>query len=103
MKKRNTRFPSSAWVALAMCALSMPVKADRPSKVAVATNQIKSLGIQTEPLQAQSDSMKVRYPAQVIVPPFAENLISSPVAGRVSSLLVYPNQVIKTGPSMIAG
>ena len=75
--------------------------ADRPAKFAVASSQVQALGIQTAPLQNQAESVRTSYPAQVVIPPNAEQVISSPVTGLVSQLLVQQNQTVRAGVPLI--
>ena len=75
--------------------------ADRPAKFAVASGQVLALGIQTVPLQSQSESVRISYPAQVVIPPNAEQVVSSPVTGLVSQLLVQQNQMVRAGAPLV--
>ena len=75
--------------------------ADRPAKFAVASGQVLALGIQTVPLQSQSESVRISYPAQVVIPPNAEQVVSSPVTGLISQLLVQQNQMVRTGAPLV--
>lgn len=75
--------------------------ADRPAKFTVPDGQIKALGIQTAPLQSQAESAKATFPAQVVIPPKAEQVVSSPVAGLVSQVLVQQNQAIRSGTPLV--
>ena len=45
--------------------------------------------------------MRVSYPAQVVLPPNAEQVISSTVTGLITQLLVLPNQVVRVGTPLI--
>ena len=45
--------------------------------------------------------MRASFPAQVVVPPNAEQVISAPVAGLVSQLLVQQNQVVRPGAPLV--
>ncbi len=45
--------------------------------------------------------MRTSYPAQVVIPPNAEQVISSPVTGLVSQLLVQQNQTVRAGVPLI--
>ena len=98
MNNRNPRFLVCAYTVTALCALNSIVQAaDRPARFAVANAQIQALGIQTVPLQRQADSVRASFPAQVVVPPHAEQVVSSPVAGLVSQMLVRQNQMVRKG------
>jgi len=75
--------------------------ADLPTKFSVPNSQIKALGIQTAPLQNQTGSVKANFPAQVVVPAKAEQVVSSPVAGLVAQLLVQQNQLVRSGAPLV--
>lgn len=102
MKKISPRIPLSAWAVATLCFLASTAQAaDRSVRFAVPNSQIQALGIQTTPLQSQAGSVKASFPAQVIVPPTAEQVVSSPVAGLVSQLLVQQNQIVRSGAPLI--
>ncbi|MDP2826785.1 MAG: efflux RND transporter periplasmic adaptor subunit, partial [Sulfuritalea sp.] len=75
--------------------------AERPARFDVANSQIQTLGIQTAPLQSQADSIKMGFPAQVVIPPKAEQVVHSPVAGLVVQLLVQQNQAVRSGAPLV--
>ena len=98
MNRNNPRFQICAYALAGFCAFTSPAQAgDRPAKFAVPNSQIQALGITTAPLQPQTDSVRASFPAQVVVPPNAEQVVSSPVAGLVSQLLVQQNQMVRRG------
>lgn len=102
MNKMNPRFQVYACAIAVLCAFATPAQAgDRPARFAVPNGQIQALGITTAPLQSQAESVRASYPAQVVVPPNAEQVISSPVAGLVSQLLVQQNQVVRSGAPLV--
>ena len=91
-----------AGTAAVLCAFTFSAQAaDRPARFAVASGQMQALGIQTAPLQNQAESVRTSYPAQVVIPPNAEQVISSPVTGLVSQLLVQQNQSVRPGAPLI--
>lgn len=100
MNKTFSRLPSTGAMAL-LCILPAAALAAGPSKFAVPASQIQALGIQTEPLQSQAGSVRAGYPAQVVVPPTAEQVVSSPVAGLVAQLLVQENQAVRAGTPLL--
>lgn len=79
----------------------MARSADRPAQFAVASSQVQALGIQTLPLQSQAESVRTTYPAQVVIPPNAEQVIASPVIGMVSQLLVQTNDAVGKGAPLV--
>ena len=102
MKKRTPRFPLTAWTVAVVCFLASTAQAaDQPVKFTVPSSQIQALGIQTTPLQSQTDPVKAIFPALVVVPPEAEQVVSSPVAGLVAQLLVQQNQVVRSGAPLV--
>ena len=101
MNKPFSRFPARAWAMAMLCIAASAAQAAGPSRFAVPASQIQALGIQTVPLQNQTGSVKASFPAQVVVPPTAEQVVSSPVAGLVSQLLVQPNQIVRSGTPLV--
>jgi len=102
MKKTPPRIPLSAWTVATLCLLASTAQAaDQSVRFAVPNSQIQALGIQTMPLQSQAGAVKVSFPAQVVVPPTAEQVISSPVAGLVAQLLVQQNQAVRSGTPLV--
>ena len=102
MNKNNPRFQVCACAIAALCVFtSIAWASDQPARFAVPNSQIQALGITTAPLQSQSGSVHASFPAQVVVPPNAEQVISSPVAGLISQLLVQQNQVVRSGAPLV--
>lgn len=103
MKNRNVRVAINAWAVVALCGLAPVVAqaADRPANFKVSNEQVQALGIQTGPLQGQSDAIRVNFPAQVVVPTAAEQVVSSPVAGLVAQLLVQQFQPVRAGTPLV--
>jgi len=103
MNKRNLRSSVGACAVAVACALAVTAQAAESTvKFAVPNKQIQALGIQTVALQNQSGAVLVRYPAQIIVPPRAEQVVSSPVAGLVGQLLVQQNQAVRAGTPLVS-
>ncbi len=102
MNKINQYIQVFACAIAVLCVFtSIAQAADRPARFAVSNGQIQVLGITTAPLQSQSGSVRVSFPAQVVVPPNAEQVISSPVAGLVSQLFVQQNQAVRSGAPLV--
>ena len=102
MKENSPRIPFPAWAMATLCILASTAQAADPAvKFAVPDSQIQALGIQTAPLQSQASPVKARFPAQVVVPPTAEQVVSSPVAGLVVQLLVQQNQAVRSGTPLV--
>lgn len=102
MKKISSRFQPSALAMAVLCFLTPTTQAaDQSIKFAVANSQLQALGIQTMALQNQSDAVKASFPAQVVIPPTAEQVVSAPLAGLIVQLLVQPNQLVRTGSPLV--
>ena len=96
----QTRLTVCALVAL--CAYTSTAQsAERSAKFVVASSQVQALGIQTSPLRSQAESVRTSYPAQVVIPPNAEQVISSPVNGLISQLLVQTNDSVRAGAPLV--
>ena len=66
-------------------------------KFSVANEQIQALGIKTSAVQSMKQTVSTRYPGQVVVPPKAEQIVSSPLEGVVVQLLVGEYQAVRKG------
>ena len=73
----------------------------RAALVKINPKQMQVLGIQVAVVQRQIDAVLANFPAQVIVPPNSEQIISSPVAGLVLQVLVQPNQALRRGAPLV--
>lgn len=73
----------------------------KPVSVKINAKQMQALGIQVAALQRQTDTVLAAFPAQVVVPPEREQIISSPVAGLVLQVLVQPNQAVRAGAPLL--
>jgi membrane fusion protein, heavy metal efflux system len=71
--------------------------ADRAANFPVTEAQMKSLGIQLQPLEARADVAGLTYPARVAIPPKQQQIVSAPLAGVVDQLLVGENDVVRAG------
>lgn len=102
MNKKTPHFQRCACAIAAFCVFTSIAQAgDQPARFAVSNSQMQALGITTVSLQSQTDAVRASFPAQVVVPPNAEQVISSPVAGLVSQLLVQQNQVVRKGAPLV--
>lgn len=88
---------STTLSAFAMNALA----AEGASQFAVPEAQIKALGITTVVLQPSEGSVRKSFPGQIRVPPNAEQVVSSSVAGMIKQLLVEQNQTVKAGDPLL--
>lgn len=99
MKKSD--LASRVCLALALTFVSATWAAERQAKFAVSDQQMQALGIQIAPLRAEAAPVIVRLPAQVVVPPNREQMMSAPVAGLVAQLFVQQNQAVKPGAPLL--
>ena len=102
MKTRLFRVQRSIWASAMVCMLASAAQAaDQPVKFTVPNTQIQALGIQTALLQTQTGAVKASFPAQVMLPPTAEQVVSSPVTGLVTQMLVQQNQAVRAGAPLV--
>ncbi len=88
-------------VAVLLMAASPYAMAVEVSRFPVAEAQIKALGIQTTPLKSGGESVRMSFPAQVLVPPNAEQVVSSSVAGLVAQVMIDLNQEVAAGTPLL--
>ena len=102
MKTRLFRVQRSVWAVAMVCLLASAAQAaDQPVKFVVPNSQLQALGIQTALLQTQTSAVKASFPAQVMLPPTAEQVVSSPVTGLVTQVLVQQNQAVRAGSPLV--
>jgi RND family efflux transporter MFP subunit len=97
----NKKIVARAGVGAALFALALTAMAEGALKFTVPENQIKALGIKTTQLQNGAEAVRASFPAQVMVPPNAEQVISSPVAGLITQILVQQNELVKPGAPLL--
>ena len=102
MKIVNNCFRRGMWYFVVLCLLSLSAQAaERLEKFSIPQSQIKAFGIQVIPLESKNGELKASFPAEVVIPPNAEQIVSSPVTGMVAEILVLQNQVVsKRAPLM---
>lgn len=94
-------FPRLAFpVVVLACAFTVSA-AERPNKFPVSEKQMQALGIQVMPLQRQSDQVVASFPAQVMIAPDQEQVVSAPIAGVVVQLFVQLNQTVRQGTPLL--
>ena len=67
----------------------------------ISEQQITALDIQLYRLQSRQQSVQMRFPAQVVVPVDAEQVITAPVAGLITQVLVQPYQKVQTNTPLL--
>lgn len=90
-------------VAAAFVASPLAVAARPAAGIAIADQQLKALAIRTQALPAAGEGSAVMssFPAQVVLPDGAEQVVSAPVAGMVAELLVQRNQPVQAGTPLL--
>ena len=99
MKKSSVLLHACMAIALVVSSPAWP--AERQAKFAVAEKQMQTLGITLAALQPKSEPVIVSVPAQVIVPPNREYVITSPLAGLPVQIFVQQNQAVKQGAPLL--
>ncbi len=67
----------------------------------VTDTQMRTLGIELVALSNQTNGVSASFPAQVILPPQQETIVSAPLAGLVSRILVQENQQVTKGTPLL--
>lgn len=67
----------------------------------ISDAQMRAMGIELMTIEAQETSVGARYPAQVVLPPKQQQVVSAPVAGLVNRLLVEENQDVAQGTPLL--
>ena len=105
MKHSKALLNAYGWLGLVATGLSLSVWAQAPAEVPntfdVSAQQIESLGIQIWPLQAQTEAVRIHVPAQVVVPVEAEQVVTAPVAGLITQVLVQPYQAVAANAPLL--
>lgn len=91
---------SAIFISAGACG-SSAAAAERQAIVKVSDQQMQVMGIQLLPLQRQGEQAVVSLPAQVVLPPGREQVISAPVTGLATQLFVQPNQSVKQGAPLV--
>ncbi len=75
--------------------------AETSPSFAVSDAQMRALGIELVALSQQPASAGSRFPAQVILPPSQELVVSAPLGGLVSQILVQEHQQVAVGTPLL--
>jgi membrane fusion protein, heavy metal efflux system len=91
-------------LSVAVCAVVLtatPVRAEdekRPAEqIKISAEQIKTIGIETEPIVEHAAVTKLRFPARVVIPPSQIRMISTPLAGRLDTIAAGVDMEVKKG------
>lgn len=100
MKMGSWFLPGSLAMAFAFNAAAQ-APAAVATKFKVAPAQIQALDIQTLTLADGAKAAKRAYPAQVVAPAGAEQVVSSPFPGLVVQLHIEPLQAVRAGAPLV--
>ncbi|MHB0887740.1 efflux RND transporter periplasmic adaptor subunit [Acidithiobacillus sp.] len=70
-------------------------------EVALQAGQVQALGVRLMTLQGGAQALAVSYPAQVLVPPQQELVLTAPVTGLVTQVLVQSGQQVQAGMPLL--
>ncbi len=65
--------------------------------IKISAEQIKTIGIETEPVAEHAAVTKFRFPARVVIPPNQIRMISAPLAGRLDTVAASVDMEVKQG------
>ena len=81
--------------------LGLAVPAFAADKISISPAQQQNLGIGVTPVEATTTAFGRQLPAQVVIPPTAQRLISAPQSGLVSQLKVAVGDEVKSGQQLL--
>jgi RND family efflux transporter MFP subunit len=87
-------------VAALLMITSIPIS-HAADDIPVTAAQMKSLGIAVQRVDRAGDAPGLSYPAQVVLPPQNEQIVSAPVAGLVQQILVNEHQIVRPGQALL--
>lgn len=91
-----------ALVATLAAGLSLPaLSAERSAMLKVSEAQMQAMGITAQPLQTAGAHVAASFPAQVVVPPGGERIVSAPLTALVEQVFVQPGQLVKAGAPLL--
>ena len=68
--------------------------------VRITPAQIKTLGIETSPIQANANANSQRLPGEIVVPVDQARIINAPQSGLIDQMLVATGQHVKQGQAL---
>ncbi|HQQ64332.1 MAG TPA: efflux RND transporter periplasmic adaptor subunit, partial [Pseudomonadales bacterium] len=67
----------------------------------ITDEQARALGVELITLTAQPEASGMVFPAQIVLPPQSEQVVSAPVAGVIKQMLVQENQAVVEGMPLL--
>ena len=89
------------WVLVLLLTASSTFAADRADQFSVTDAQVRALGIELIALDARAARTGTRYPAVIVLPPRQQRVVSAPVAGLVTQVLIEENQTVQVGTPLL--
>ncbi len=93
--------PLTSAVAMLLLSAAPYLHAAANNRFPVTDVQMRTLGIELVALSTQSNNVNASFPAQVILPPQQETIVSAPLAGLVTRILVQENQQVAKGTPLL--
>ena len=94
------RLGSCARIAAVMFHLGViagSASAQTSDEIKLSLEQIKTIGIETEPLAKHAATPQLRFPARVVIPPHQARVISAPLRGRIDDVAVSVDSAVTPG------
>lgn len=99
---RLRQVAAAAWLVAGLGAGGLAAHAAAPAAdFAVTAVQVQSLGVQVLRLEQPAAIRGLAYPARVVLPPTAEQVVSAPVGGVVDQLLVTGQESVRAGQALL--
>ena len=96
----NMQIPSKYLVLLLSLVCASLNIANAGEVLRINPMQIKTLGIATEPIQANSNANSQHLPGEIVVPVDQARIISAPQSGLIDQMLVATGQRVKQGQAL---
>ena len=96
----NMQTPSKYLVLLLSLVCASLNIANAGEVLRISPTQIKTLGIATEPIQANSNANSQHLPGEIVVPVDQARIISAPQSGLIDQILVATGQRVKQGQAL---
>lgn len=87
--------------ALLVWSLAASAVAETAAEFPVTDKQMQAMGIRLLALAAGTNTGKAAYPAKVVLPTNSEFVVSAPLNGLVTQVLVEPGQAVKKGQGLV--
>lgn len=96
----NMQMPSKYFMLLLSLVCASFNIANAGEIIRITPAQIKTLGIETAPIQANSNANSQHLPGEIVVPVDQARMISAPQSGLIDQMLVATGQRVKQGQAL---